>query len=216
MLAAVFCHVSLVLRLHVIQQCSVVIDNVLLAQGAGVIDHLNYLPLRVTVELLVLHDGEVLVLVVAVLPQTREVDGLVALTAEGLDTAGEGVAVQPAGEFLDRQRGGQLGLLEDGGVGGLARLPLPVYGDVIGELLDSRMEVILPRWRMGGDWWRTRGRPALYTHTGQGSLKGKVGSERILDKAEAFSLRHLFENKTKELAGFYLLTCFPCQAYICP
>ena len=139
MLTAVLCHVGLVLCLHVIQQCPIVIDNVLLTQGAGVVDHLNYLPLGVTVELLVLHDGEVLVLVVDVLPQTREVDGLVALAAEGLDTAGEGVAVQSAGGFLDSRRGGQLGLLEDGGVGGLARLPLPADGDVMGELLGQQV-----------------------------------------------------------------------------
>ena len=62
MLAAVLGHAGLVLCLHVIQQCSVVVDNVLLAKGAGVVDHLDDLPLWVTVELLVLHDREVLVI----------------------------------------------------------------------------------------------------------------------------------------------------------
>ena len=76
--------------------------------------------------------------VVDVLPQAIEVDGLVALAAEGLDTAGDGVAVQPAGGLLGSRMGGQLGLLEDGGVGGLARLPLPADSDVIGELLGQQ------------------------------------------------------------------------------
>ena len=93
MLAAVLGHAGLVLCLHVIQQCPVVIDNVLLAQGACVVDHLDDLLLRVTVELLVLHDGEVLVLVVDVLPQASKVDDLVALAAKGLDTIGQLVAV---------------------------------------------------------------------------------------------------------------------------
>ena len=106
----------------------VVEDHILLADGAAVVHHLDHLLLGVAISLPVLHDG-LLVDALQVLLHAGEVDGLVALAAEGLDAVGEGVAVGPGPRHL--------GLLEDGGGGGLAGLPLPADGHLVGELLYS-------------------------------------------------------------------------------
>ena len=55
MLAAVFGHIGLVLALQMLHQRNVVIGNVILANGTDVEHHLDYLVLRVAVEMLVLH-----------------------------------------------------------------------------------------------------------------------------------------------------------------
>ena len=60
----------------------------------------------------------------------------------------------------------------------------------------SRLEVILTGWRVGGDWWRTRGRPELYTHTERGSLEAIVGSESIAALAKTFTFeKSVLRNK---------------------
>ena len=113
MLATILGHTGLVLPLQVLHQGNIVIDNVLLAKSAVVEHQLNDLVLRVAVELLVLHVGEVFVVPDKVLVKPREVDRLVTLATEGLDTVYEGVAVQPHWELLDSWRSGRLGRLKD-------------------------------------------------------------------------------------------------------
>ena len=104
------------LALQVLHQSNVVIDNVLLAKYAVVEHHLNDLVLRVAMQLLVLHVGKMLVVLYKVLAKPGEVDGLVALAAEGFDTVDKGIAVQPKWKLLGSWRTGGLWLLEDRGV----------------------------------------------------------------------------------------------------
>ena len=112
-LATILGHTGLVLPLQVLHKGNIVIDDVLLAKSAVVEYHLNDLVLWVAVELLVLHVGEVFVVPDKVLVKPREVNRLVTLATEGLDTVDEGVAVQPHWKFLDSCRSGCLRRLED-------------------------------------------------------------------------------------------------------
>ena len=115
MLATVLCHTCLVLPLQVLHQRNVVIDNVLLAKSASVEYHLDDLVLRVAVELLVQHVGEMFVVLYKVLAKPGEVHRLFALAAEGLDTVDKGVAEQPDWK-LDSWGSGSLGCIEYRGV----------------------------------------------------------------------------------------------------
>ena len=118
------------LRPHVLVQCVIVEDHVFVAEVAGVVHQLDDLLLGGTVQLPVL--GQALFVMAShVLPQEGEIDCLVTSATECLDTVSQRVAVE--------LRLHHLGLLDDEGLGGFSRPPLPTDDDLVSELLCEKL-----------------------------------------------------------------------------
>ena len=118
------------LRPHVLVQCVVVEDHVFVAEVAGVVHQLDDLLLGGTVELPVLRQA-LFVMASHVLPQEGEIDCLVTSATECLDAVGQRIAVE--------LRLHHLRLLDDKGLGGFSRPPLPTDDDLVSELLGEEL-----------------------------------------------------------------------------